>query len=280
MLRPLQQHPNFAACLRAGGRDVIETEDGCLMLRRFAGLSVGLVSRGSAAMVNVKAPKRCLRIFNAEQPMRPLMKTRGFAPVRSEASVAEWDISETPTGLRRGMRKTWRHAVDRASDAGLKVSVTAMPADGGHWLLQAEQAQARRRRYRSLPLWLVLAWATLHPKDAVLVEARQRGVCVAGMVFLRHGDVVSYHIAQSSPDGHRLGAHRVMLWHAAVHFTQRGVVRMDLGTVDAKANEGLARFKLGTGAVARRLGGTWVSVPGLAWARAARPLAHKKAPLQ
>ncbi len=280
MLRPLQQHPHFAACLRAGGREVVETGDGSMLLRRFAGVRIGLISRGSSAMLNAPTPKRCLRIFNADYPMDAALGDHGFTRLRPPVEVAEWDIAKAGAGLRSGMRKTWRHALDHASVTGVKVAVTAMPADTNHWLLQAELAQSRRRGYRSLPLWLVLAWASLHPDDAVIIEARLRGACIAGMIFLRHGDVVTYHIAHGTEDSHRLDAHRLMLWRAVEHFAPRGVLRMDLGTLDRSAHEGLARFKTGTGAHVRKLGGSWITVPGLAWVKRRGLPAKEKAPLR
>lgn len=246
---------------------MLECDHGSMVLRHLGGLSVGLVSRGSMAMLDADVPKQCLRLFTAETSMQEALRARGFVPLRAPAEVAEWTISGSAETLRKRMRKTWRHDLDAAEHAGLKLSLTHMPTASDHWLLLAEQAQARAKRYRGLPLWLTRAWATLHAKDTLLIEARSHGVLVAGMVFLRHGDVASYQISQTTPLGRQLGAHRRMLWRAAEHFAQCGVSRLDLGTIDRVAAPGLAQFKLGTGAQPRRLGGTWVCVPGLAGAR-------------
>lgn len=263
MLRPLQQHSHFADCLRAAGREVVETPDGYMLQRRFAGLKLGLVSRGSEAMMRAPAPRGCAVIFNAETQMAQAARSRGYFALHRAAEVAEWDISKPEPALRAGLRKTWRHGLAKAEASGLKLAVTQMPATPDHWVLMAEQAQARARRYRALPLWITRAWATLHPKDAVLIEARLRGDLVAGMVFLRHGNVATYHVSHTTEAGKAAEAHRLMLWRAAAHFAQRGVVRMDLGLVDHAQAAGLARFKLGTGAVGRELGGTYLLLPGL-----------------
>ena len=42
-----------------------------------------------------------------------------------------------------------------------------------------------------------------------------------------------------------------------------GVEMLDLGMIDTVNAPGLARFKLGSGAVAQSLGGTWLHAPGL-----------------
>jgi hypothetical protein len=61
--------------------------------------------------------------------------------------------------------------------------------------------------------------------------------------------------------------------HALV-LARRGITRLDLGTLDTEAAPGLARFKLGSGAAARALGGTWLWWPPLArGARLVRSLA-------
>ncbi|MEM7471035.1 MAG: GNAT family N-acetyltransferase [Pseudomonadota bacterium] len=267
MLRPLQQHPHFADCLRAGGRHIIETEHGNILLRRFASLKVGLISRGSRAMLSAPVPRLTTRIFNAEEGFGGPLSQNGYWQLRSGIEIAEWSLDGPLPDLAKAMRKTWRHALNRAEDASLKISVTTMPSTSNHWLLEAEQAQARARGYTALPLWITRAWATLHPKDAVLIEARRKGELAGGMVFLRHGKVATYHISHATALGKETDAHRAMLWRAATHFKMRGVSRIDLGTLDQEAAPGLASFKLGTGAQARKLGGTWLSLPGIARAR-------------
>ncbi len=266
MLRPLQQHPHFTACLRAGGRCVVETPQGLMVMRDLRAFQVGLISRGAPEMLRAEAPARTLRLFTPDHAMDDRLRLRGFVQIHAPVEIAEWDI--TAPDLRKGLRKTWRHALDRAE--GLKLSLTHMPPTGDHWLLMAEQRQAKTKRYKSMPLWLTRAWATLHAKDSLLIEARSKGAMVAGMVFLRHGSVATYHISFATPLGRQLEAHRAMLWRAAEHFAGQGVERLDLGTFDRKAAPGLAQFKLGTGAQARALGGTWMSVPGLARMRAYR----------
>ena len=118
MVQPLQQHPHFADCLRAGGREVLDCEHGNILLRRLGGVSVGLVSRGSTAMLDADVPKRCLRLFTAEHAMGSDLRQRGFARLRPAAEVAEWDISGPAETWRRRMRKSWRHDLDAAAMAG------------------------------------------------------------------------------------------------------------------------------------------------------------------
>lgn len=263
-LLPLQQHPHFATCLRANGADVSETSSGIAMRRRIAGMPFSLVSRGGAHMVGHRSTRHEVRLFTAETPCDRQLCAAGYIPVFSPATIAEWDISGSAKDLRSGLDQKWRNQLRRAEEARLKVSITNLPTDPDHWLLQTDTHQSRIRGYKSLPHWLILAWATLHANDAVLIEARQNGLPLAGMIFLRHGPVATYQIAHASDPARRLNAHRLMLWRAAQHFALAGVRRLDLGKLETDLNPGLARFKLGTGAQARQLGGTWIAVPGIA----------------
>jgi hypothetical protein len=53
-----------------------------------------------------------------------------------------------------------------------------------------------------------------------------------------------------------------MLFHAALALRAEGVRWLDLGSVNTEDAPGLARFKLGTGAVLHPLGSTLLVVPG------------------
>ena len=54
-----------------------------------------------------------------------------------------------------------------------------------------------------------------------------------------------------------MSAHNLLMWRAALWLARQGHRRLDLGPIDTANAPGLARFKLGIGAHARRLGGTW-----------------------
>ncbi|SFA77910.1 Acetyltransferase (GNAT) domain-containing protein [Poseidonocella pacifica] len=275
-LLPLQQHPAYARALRAGGRCVEElcltsgTASGsALALRRsFAGFPVSLVSRGpildrgaeqADAIGSVRGHLRGAVIFSPDHP--PAM--RGLVPLMTAAHVAEWRLHSNAADLRAALRVKWRNRLTRAEAEDTEVRVSPMPADPSHWLFAREAALRRRRKYRALPAWLAVAYAATSPDLAWLFEARKNGETVAGMLFLRHGGAATYHMGWSGDEGRRVSAHTLLLWRAATFFAQRGVERIDLGTVDTESSPGLARFKLGTGAKLRPLGGTWLAPPWL-----------------
>lgn len=79
---------------------------------------------------------------------------------------------------------------------------------------------------------------------------------LAYLLFLLHGTTATYHVGWAAPAARRTHAHTLLMWQATTYLHQRGLTRLDLGTLDTEAAPGLARFKLGTGATARPLGAT------------------------
>lgn len=233
-----------------------------LLRRRFGPLSVGLISRFDLPRDEVrriarKADVRAL-LLNAETAQGAY----GLA-LRSPAHIAELDISVPEEVQRAGLRQKWRNRLNRAGEARLKLSETALHPHDSHWLLDLDERQGRARGYANWPAPLTLAYARANRAQARLVEARAGGEIVAAMLFLCHGSVASYHIGWTGAHGRKLCAHNAVLWYAIRRLRQRGVERLDLGAVDTDNAPGLARFKLGTGAALRALGGTWLAVPGL-----------------
>ena len=121
-------------------------------------------------------------------------------------------------------------------------------------MLQDDLLQQRTKGYRALPGAFTLAWHQIAPEDLRLFSARKGARIHAQALVLRHSNSASYHIATSSPAGRQSGAARLVLWHAFAELADMGVGEIDLGLLDTENAPGLARFKLGTGARAVRLG--------------------------
>ncbi|MGZ9810558.1 GNAT family N-acetyltransferase [Pseudoroseicyclus sp. H15] len=271
---PLQQSPAFAAALARSGiaaEHLTMERDGailcqCLLLRRW-GLTLaprgpvfrpclpGIMRLGLLA----KLTRAGLRLAEPDAPEG--MAEAGFARVMTPGWVAEWDIRPGADELRAGMAQSWRNALHQAERAGLIPRWHPAEGRAANELFAHEAAQRRARRYRALPARLWRGW----PGGEVL-ELRAGAELAALMLFLPHGRVVTYQMGWASEAGRRTNAHRLGLMLAAQRFAATGAERMDLGSVDA-AEPGLMRFKLGSGAVARPLGGSWLRLPGLSWRR-------------
>ncbi len=269
---PLQQHPAHAAALSAIGTEarIIALPDGgqaTAMLRRFGPLGVALVPRGpvwptprAADLADLRAlrphlPKRTALVVNAEAPIPAALRAW---PLITPQTIAEWDLSAAPDELRRGLHQKWRNRLARAERMDLPIRHRPMPVDPGHWLLRHADRQARDRRYRSWPPALIAAHAALG--TAQLFVAGPASAPVAAMLFLVTGQRATYQTGWSDAAGRAADAHRRLLWHAALSLRSHGVRLLDLGQVDTENAPGLARFKLGTGARARRLGPTLLVV--------------------
>ncbi|WP_417523104.1 GNAT family N-acetyltransferase [Marinovum sp.] len=262
---PFQQHPAYGAALTHLGRPPLRIGLGLsggevqVVRRRFGPLgTVALISRADVTrrdLGRLRSACACRTfLINAETP--------GAAPglqLRTGAHVADLSLEGTASALRARMAQKWRNRLNRAADSGLKVATLALPPDPGHWLLRIDQAQQVVKRYRGYPPLFTAAFAAANRGQARIFEARRRGEPVAALLFLCHGAVATYHIGWSGPEGRESSAHHLLLWRAMLGLASRGVTRLDLGMVDTVTAPGLARFKLGSGAQCRALGGTWLA---------------------
>lgn len=262
---PLQQHQRFATALSALGavtRSVALPQGGALQIMQRCGMR--FASRGPVFDHGTTTDQRAsvlrqarLHLLNADMP-DPALWRAGFRQTHTGASVAELALdADMLARVHPKWRATWR----KAGDLTLAKAPFCPRAHG--WLLRAEQAQQRSARYRALPHALIGAYAATGRDAAVVYAATAGGTTIAAMLFLRHAPVLTYHLGWTSDAGRHCGAHHKILIAAAHDHAAKGYRRFDLGLVDTCNSPGLARFKIGTGAVLRQLGGTWIKVPWL-----------------
>ncbi|MFD3189682.1 GNAT family N-acetyltransferase [Sedimentitalea sp. HM32M-2] len=277
----LQQYPGFAAALRACGRAplILDGDEPLLVLRRRfrGGLRLAMLSRARMddpadclARLRQAGLGRSAVILSPDTPC-PDLAQQGALALMTPASVAELDLTPDRDRRRAALHQKWRNRLKHAETGPLRVTRQNMPADPGHWLLVADALQQRRRGYRGWPAALTAAYAAENPGMAKLFTAFDGKTPVAAMLILRHGAGATYHIGHTDAAGRRMSAHNLLMWHASCWLAARGHTRLELGLIDTRHATGLARFKLGTGAHLRRLGGTWGWWPPLG--RVLAPLA-------
>ncbi|MCA0872850.1 GNAT family N-acetyltransferase [Seohaeicola saemankumensis] len=271
---PLQQSAGYESALRSFGHAPLRLSDGTLALRRRlpGGLTLLMLPRAAPmpldhlpALLAEVGLRRCLLLLSPDRPTR-----YDALPLVSPTHVAELSLHPQTTHQRGALHQKWRNRLTRAESSGTTVRI-GNPADL-NWLLTADAAQRRARGYRGWPVALTRAWCAANPRDTLLLTALAHGRPIAAALFLIHGAAASYHIGHSTPRGRQLNAHNLILWQAMRHLSGMGVTRLDLGPIDTETAPGLARFKLGTGAHTRPLGGTWLWVPALG--SMLRPLAR------
>ncbi|WP_415182962.1 lipid II:glycine glycyltransferase FemX [Phaeovulum sp.] len=184
----------------------------------------------------------------------------GVVPLITPRYQAVLDLRPDLPTLRARLAGTWRNRVSHAQKAGLRVMALDGPKDW-RWLIDAEKRQRAQRKYRALPVGFVDAWAGAEPGGVRALQVVHDGAALAGMVFLRHGDGVSYHLGWSGVEGRAVSAHNLLLWHAIEQLKAEGAQWLDLGDVNHDRAPGLAHFKLGTGAQAKPLGATAILLP-------------------
>ena len=271
---PLQQSEGFARALSALGRTAgIESLQGCgqvLVVTRTLGPfgQLRFAARGPVFGADATADDRIaglraarLHGLDAETGDGTVLRRAGFAQVMTPATVAVLPVHADPAAQLAQAGVKWRNAARQGMAAGLRIRQRLLCPARDRWLLDADLAQQSAKRFRALPHALSLAFAQANPGDALVLTASEGGNPVAAMLFLRHGAAATYQIGWSGARGRALRAHHVLLIDACRRLAALGVAQIDLGTLDTTHAPGLARFKLGSGAVAHPLGGTWLRLP-------------------
>lgn len=263
---PIQQSNAFAAALEGVSNPPLRLADGTLVLRRrFGPLPVAMITRPKARTpqevleIVQSVPGKGPRIIAPDHPM-PLNRI-GAIPLVSPTYVATLDLTQTKQDLMAGLHQKWRNRLRHAQQQSLRITRQNLPDDPGHWMLQADRTQQNKRGYRSWPIALTLAYARENRGQAKLFTAFWGREPVAAMLMLRHGTGATYHIGHTRSSGRIVSAHTLLMWSAMCWAKTKGAQQLELGVIDTEDGHGLARFKLGTGAQARALGGTWVWWP-------------------
>ncbi|MFY0309276.1 GNAT family N-acetyltransferase [Leisingera sp. D0M16] len=279
--RALQQSPEFARALRACGQAPVtlpQLQDMLVLQQRLpGGLPLAMMNR--AVIPDPEALREALQahalgrtpLILSPETRTPDLARIGAVPLMSPAHAALLDLSGTPDQRRAALHQKWRNRLKHGESQNLRLTRQNLPHDPLHWLFEADAKQQGTRSYRSWPIGLTLAYAQQNKGQAKLFQAFEGKEAVAAVLILLHGTGATYHMAHTTARGKQLSAHNLLLWETASWLAAKGIRQLDLGLINTEDAPGLARFKLGTGARLRRLGGTWGWWPPLG--RLLRPLA-------
>ncbi|NKX45830.1 GNAT family N-acetyltransferase [Roseicyclus persicicus] len=281
---PLQQSDLYAAALARIGAGVARHGPVLALHRAWPGLGrVALVSRAADLPGDLRAALAArVLIVNAASPAQGAALARaGLIRLARPRGVAMLSLDGTLDDWLARMDGKWRNRLRHGQRQGLAVGQGPMPPDPHHWLLACEAAQQAARGYRNLPPTLIAAMAAAEPGALTLATAQLHRRTVAAMLFARHGGTATYLVGWADAAGRAASAHGLLLWRAMGELRAAGVSAVDLGACDARQSPGLARFKLGSGAEMRPMGGTWAEAGALAplhaGLRAARRVSGKAA---
>lgn len=186
------------------------------------------------------------------------MRACGMRRVVTGHASARLDLTKDEPSLRAALHGKWRNALVQAEAAALRVE-SAGGGDALAWLIE-RYGMLRSRRAFGGPSAELLLHALAHARaaDVVALRAFSGNQPVAGALFLRHGRCASYLVGWTADEGRPLNAGALLLWQGLLALKERGAATLDLGGIDTRRAPGIARFKLGTGAAAYVLAGTFV----------------------
>ena len=273
---PLQQHENYVRVLAQAGVDARleqwnDVAQAAVIKRKFPPLgTVRFASRGPVwgRMMAQDAQADTLRrtglhIINADGMGHAALMRAGYRRIITSQHVAELQVLADPHRQLALCHQKWRNRLNFASEAKLRLEHRPFDLVKDDWLFHADRAQQKAKKFRALPHDLIAGYAKIYPQQTQIMLGRKGKRIVAAMLFLLHGPVATYQIGWTNNEGRAASAHHLMLLTAAGHLADQGIRRMDLGNVDTESSPGLARFKIGSGATVRALGGTWMKMPFL-----------------
>ena len=272
---PLLQSDAAARALRLLGRDArlrtLPCGSRAVTVRRALafGSGVRMTTRGplfppeACPSGQVEAIRALgLHLVNApDESAGAALRAAGFRQVMTPATVALLPTRATLIEQLGLACPEWRGAARQGLDGGAQLSIRRFVPSRDRWLLDRERLQQGPKGYRAAGADLAIALSQSAPGDVQIAMAELHGRPIAGMLFVRHETGATYHVGWTGADGRRLRAHPALLALAAPRLHAEGVRWIELGTLDTERAAGLARFKLGAGARAQRLGGTWLRLP-------------------
>jgi hypothetical protein len=187
-------------------------------------------------------------------------ETQGLSRVMTGYSTVLLDLKQSLPILKAGLEGKWRNRLNKAL-ATEKIRFHVQPSlKRCEWLLGKELDQREAKKFHGLPTNFVQAYmaASKDPRQTFVVAYAELGKnTVAGMLFLIHGRVASYHMGWADEQGRQLSAHNALLWESVIYLQNLGIEVLDLGGVNTHDLPGISRFKLGTGGRAITLAGTY-----------------------
>ena len=188
------------------------------------------------------------------------VEIQGLSRVMTGYATVLLDLKQSLPTLKAGLEGKWRNRLNKAL-ATEKIRFHVQPSlKRCEWLLGKELNQREAKKFHGLPTDFVQAYigaAADHRQAFVVAYAEMGKNTVAGMLFLLHGRVASYHMGWADEEGRQVSAHNALLWQSLAYLQAQGIEVLDLGGVNTHDLPGISRFKLGTGGRAITLAGTY-----------------------
>ncbi len=230
----------------------------------WASEAEGALRHQACRQMQRSLPMRPWRVtlFSPNVPAAQLQpqETQGLGRVMTGYSTVMLDLRPDLATLRQGLESKWRNRLTRAENAHAQRVQVRPKLEHALALLVHERTMREARHFHGLPERFVPAYIEAHaqPAQAFTVSSVQQGdALLAGMLFLLHGRVATYHMGWSSDAGRADNLHNLLLWKGLCQLKAQGITHLDLGGVNTHDLPGISRFKLGTGGQVLTLAGTY-----------------------
>ena len=166
-----------------------------------------------------------------------------------------WDLSQPVEGAQKNLSKGWAGSLKKAQTSDIDIE---WDDDLCSYSLFKEQylKDKKNKAYEGLSPQLLDNLAAFSTKDFPIIigNAKRGHTVIASVLFLLHGRSATYQIGWTSEAGRKYCAHHLLLWQCRDILSRYGIDQLDLGGIHDH-NEGLSRFKKGTGAAPVTLAG-------------------------
>lgn len=282
---PLQQAWDYGAALQSTGatvRRLLANDDRqaplavlqCVTRRPVVGVDIGFVTGGPLWLAQTGQPDpfpwQRLRRHRRWWCGRPLLMTpaisleasgaialqkAGWRRVMTGYSTAWLDLLTRDDALLSRAHGKWRNALRQGWRSQISVTerAGALP-----WLLEQHRRHRKEAGFEGPPIAFLARMLRSMTRPPLLLAAGDGVTPLAAMLFVRHGLSATYLIGWGGEESRRLRSHHVLLWEAMRRLRATGIRWLDLGGLNTERAPGIARFKLGTGAVPLIYAGTFV----------------------
>lgn len=187
-------------------------------------------------------------------------ETAHLSRVMTGYSTVIMDLSLPMDILFSQLEGKWRNRLRAAERSpGLQI-ITNASLSKCRLLLERENQQRQQKNFHGLPTLFVenyIQASSSRGNAFALSRAEQGAKMIAGMLFLIHGRMATYHIGWADETGRQMNVHNLLLWNGMAYLRDNGVTQLDLGGVNTHQLPGLSRFKLGTGGKVVTYAGTF-----------------------
>lgn len=153
------------------------------------------------------------------------------------------------------LHKGWKGSLKKAEQSAIEIQWDCQGISYPFFKKQYLLDKVNKAYYGLSPQLLDnLALFSTKAAPMIIGNATSDGEIIASVLFFVHGRSATYQIGWTSPQGRDLCAHHLLLWRSRDILNTYGVQNLDLGGLNDQ-NEGLSRFKKGTGARAVTLVG-------------------------